>query len=128
MKFFFYLLPLFLGFSQAYSNLDLPAYSQEITTISRKSLQGMFGSSLDEQDRKIMKEASPSTIVRMERGEPLTIVDVIQLHRNGISDETILQYMKFTRTTYSLSQAQLKHLQHAGVSQKVIHYMIDTGR
>jgi len=88
----------------------------------------LIGSSLDEQDRMIMDKTSPRTVERMDRGEPLTINDIIKLSQAGISDETIIQYMQKTKTTYNLSQAQINRLQEAGVSQRIINYMIDTGK
>lgn len=89
---------------------------------------GLVGAALDEQDRKIMEQNSPRTIERMDRGEPITINDVIKLHEGGVSDETMIRYIKDTRTSYNLSQAQIRRLQNAGVSQRVINYMVDTGR
>ncbi len=87
---------------------------------------GLIGASLDEQDRKAMEQSSPKTVDRMDRGEPLTINDVIRLSQGGVSDQTIIQYMQKTKSTYSLSQAQIRRLQEGGVSQKVINYMMDS--
>lgn len=87
---------------------------------------GLIGAALDEQDRKVMEQSSPRTVDRMDRGEPLTINDVIRLSQGGVSDKTIIQYMQKTNSTYSLSQAQIRRLQDGGVSQKVINYMVDT--
>lgn len=89
---------------------------------------GLIGAALDEQDRKVMERTSPRTVDRMDRGEPLTISDVIKLSQGGVSDDTIIRYIRDTRTTYNLSQAQVRRLQQGGVSQRVINYMIDTGR
>jgi len=89
---------------------------------------GLTGASLDEQDRRIMERTSPKTIDRMDRAEPLTVSDIVKLHEGGIGDETIVRYIHDTRTTYNLSQVQIKHLQNAGISQRIINYMIDTGR
>lgn len=88
----------------------------------------LVGASLDEQDRKIMEKTSPRTVDRMDRKEPLTINDIIKLSQGGVSDDTIIRYIQETRTTYNLSQAQINRLQEAGVSQRVINYMIDTGK
>lgn len=88
---------------------------------------GLIGAALDEQDRKVMERASPRTVDRMDREEPLTINDVIKLSQGGISDETILSYMKDSQASYQLSQAQVRRLQDAGVSQRVINYMVDSG-
>ncbi len=83
---------------------------------------------LDDQDKKIMNKISPRTVERMDRGEPLTINDIIKLSQGGISDDTIIRYIKETKTTYNLSQAQINRLQEAGASQRVVNFMIDTGK
>lgn len=87
---------------------------------------GLIGAALDEQDRKVMEQNSPRTVDRMDRGEPLTINDVIKLSQGGVSDSTIIQYMQKTNTTYNLSQAQVRRLQDAGVSERVINYMLNS--
>jgi uncharacterized protein YcfJ len=89
---------------------------------------GLIGAALDEQDRRVMERSSPRTVDRMDRGEPLTINDVIKLSQGGVSDDTMMSYMRDTSSSYTLSQAQIRRLQDAGVSQRVINYMIDTGR
>jgi uncharacterized protein YcfJ len=89
---------------------------------------GLIGAALDEQDRKIMEQSSPRTVDRMDRGEPLTINDIIKLHEGGVSDDTIIRYIRESKTTYNLSQAQIRRLQNAGVSQRVINFMMETGR
>ena len=89
---------------------------------------GLVGAALDEQDRKVMQKTSPRTVDRMDRGEPLTVNDVIKLSQGGVSDDTIINYMQQTGTSYNLSQAQIRRLQDAGVSQRVVNYMIDSGR
>ncbi len=88
---------------------------------------GLIGAALDEQDRRIMQRSSPRTVDRMDRGEPLTVNDVIKLSQGGVSDDTIISYMSDTNSTYTLSQAQARRLHDAGVSQRVINYMAQTG-
>ncbi len=85
---------------------------------------GLIGAALDEQDRRVMQQSSPRTVDRMDRGEPLTINDVIKLSQSGVSDDTILQYMEEASSSYNLSRAQIRRLQDAGVSQRVINQMI----
>lgn len=89
---------------------------------------GLVGATLDEQDRKVMERASPRTVDRMDRGEALTINDIIKLSQSGVSDDSIMQYIRETTSSYNLSQAQVRRLQDAGVSQRVINDMIATGR
>lgn len=89
---------------------------------------GLIGAALDEQDKRVMQQSSPRTVDRMERGEPLTINDIIKLSQGGISDDTIINYVHDKKTVYNLTQAQVRRLQDAGVSQRVINYMISTGK
>lgn len=86
----------------------------------------MTGISLDTQDRKIMEQTSPRTVDRMDRGEPLTINDIIKLSQSGVDDETIINYIQDHETMYNLTQSQVRRMQDAGVSQRVINYMRKT--
>lgn len=88
----------------------------------------LVGAALDEQDREIMQKTSPRTVDRMDKHEPLTIHDIIKLSQGGVSDETIIRYIDDTRTTYNLTQAQVNRMKAAGVSRRVINYMINTGQ
>ncbi|HEV7736370.1 MAG TPA: hypothetical protein VGO47_03220 [Chlamydiales bacterium] len=88
---------------------------------------GLIGAYLDEQDRRVMEKASPRTVDRMDRGDPLTLNDIIKLTHADVSDDTIIIYMQNTGSTYNLSQSQIRRLQDVGVSQNVIDYMIKTG-
>jgi hypothetical protein len=88
----------------------------------------LFAISLDVQDRQVLEQKSPRTLERMDQGEPLTINDVIQLSQAGVSDDLIIAYMQETSSLYSLSPAQIKRLQNGGTSQRVINYMVDSGR
>lgn len=89
---------------------------------------GLVGAALDEQDRRVMERNSPRTVDRMDRGEPLTINDIIKLSQGGVSDDTILHYMQDTSSYYHLSNAQIRRLQDSGVSQRIINEMINSGR
>lgn len=86
---------------------------------------GLVGAILDQQDRKVMEQASPRTVDRMDRGEPLTLNDVIKLSQGGVSDDTIIMYLRDTKSSYHLSQTQIRRLQDAGVSQRVINFMAE---
>ena len=88
----------------------------------------LMGSYLDEQERQVMERTSPRTVERIDRGELLTVNDVIKLSQGGISDETIIQYINNSGASYNLSQAQVRRMQEAGVSQRVINFMINSGK
>jgi uncharacterized protein YcfJ len=89
---------------------------------------GVIGAALDQQDRKVMEKSSPRTVTRMDKDEPLTINDVIKLSQSGICDDTVITYIKQRKTIYSLTQAQTRRMQEAGVSQRVINFMIESGK
>jgi hypothetical protein len=74
-----------------------------------------------------MEKASPRTVDRMDRGDPLTLNDVIKLSLTGVSDDTIIEYMKNTNSRYNLSQSQIRRLHDAGVSKNVIDFMVESG-
>lgn len=84
---------------------------------------GIFGAVLDHQDRKVMEQTSPRTVERMDRGDPLTLNDVIKLSQGGVCDEMIIEYLKDTQSTYTLSETQVRRLRDAGVSERVINFM-----
>lgn len=84
---------------------------------------GITGAILDQQDRKVMQQSSPRTVARMDRGEALTLNDVIKLSQSGVSDDAIMRYLRETLSGYHLSQTQVRRLQEAGVSQRVINQM-----
>ncbi|HLB52337.1 MAG TPA: hypothetical protein VJK48_01335 [Chlamydiales bacterium] len=87
---------------------------------------GLLGAVLDEQDRKVVNQSSPRTLERMDRGDPLTLNDVIRLSQVGVSDETIIKYLNETGSIYQLTQTQIRRLQDAGVSERIIHFMAET--
>lgn len=99
-----------------------------IGTATGAAIGTIIGAVLDVQDRKVMEKNSPRTVDRMDRNEPLTINDVIKLSQSGVSDDTILNYMSETSSYYHLSQTQVRRLQDAGVSQRIINTMLVSGQ
>ena len=58
--------------------------------------------------------------------QPLALADIKMLAKNGVSDEVILSQIRNSHTVYHLSSAEIIDLKDAGVSQKVINFMINT--
>ena len=81
-----------------------------------------ISSYLREQEQKNMK-GSPRTLQRMDRGDPLTISDVLHLHKNEIEDQTILRYLRNRKTIYQLNMTQIRRLRTAGIGEELIEYM-----
>jgi hypothetical protein len=89
---------------------------------------GSMEAALDEQERKVMERSSPRTVNRMDRGDSLTLNDIIKLSQSGVTDDTIIKYLTDSGSTYHLTQPQVKRLQEGGVSQRVINFMIQSGK
>ena len=88
----------------------------------------IIGWTLDEHDRAVMEQKSPNTLRRIDNGEQLSVQDVKNMSRNGLKDDTIINQIKATNSTYRLTADQIIDLKKSGVSQRVIDYMIQTGQ
>jgi hypothetical protein len=64
--------------------------------------------------------------VRVDQGQPLGVADVKALARSGINDDVIISQIRNSRTVYHLSAADIIDLRDAGVSNRVIDFMINT--
>ncbi len=89
---------------------------------------GLVGAALDEQDRKIMQQKSPQTLQKLDRGDHLSTDDVKEMSKNGLSDSVIISQIEATGTRFTLNPEEIIDLKNSGVSQKVINYMIQTGK
>lgn len=84
----------------------------------------IIGAMLDESERNAVEEQSPRTLRHIDRGEQLTVNDVISLHKAGIDDRKIMDLIDKTDSTYSLSTSSIHRLERAGVSDRVVNYMM----
>jgi uncharacterized membrane protein YgcG len=57
---------------------------------------------------------------------PVTVSEVIQMSKQGVPAETILDKMRESQTVYRLTAAQLAQLRDQGVANQVIDYMQQT--
>ena len=62
------------------------------------------------------------------RAEAVTIRDVIELTKAGLSDDVLLALIEVDRTVFTIDTPTLKMLKDAGVSEPVIIAMIRSGR
>lgn len=85
-----------------------------------------LGYALDPKERELMQEKSPDTLRKIDAKQPLDVEDIEQMSNNGLSDAVIINQIKLTHSHFHLSPKQIDGLQKSGVSQKVIHYMIET--
>lgn len=87
---------------------------------------GLIGAALDEQDAENVRRENPRTYDRIDNGEQLSVNDIISLHRADISDEKIIDLIDKTGSYYHLTTYQIDRLRRAGVSERVINYMMGT--
>jgi uncharacterized protein YcfJ len=89
---------------------------------------GLIGQSMDmsaaEQER--LQAQAPQTYERNQTSQPLGLADIKQLSAAGIGDDTIISQIRNSGTVYHLSTADIIDLKNAGVSERVIDYMINT--
>ena len=70
---------------------------------------------------------APAELVRkMERGGRLALTDLETLARHQIPDETVLAYLRQSGAAYELTTAQIDQMREAGVSVRVIDYLLAT--
>ncbi len=87
---------------------------------------GIIGHSIDEQQRETLAAQSPQTMQRVEQGQPLGLADIKALAKAGVSDEVILSQIRNSHVVYRLTTAEIIDLKDAGVSNRVIDFMINT--
>ena len=62
------------------------------------------------------------------RADAVTIRDLIELSKAGLSDQVLVALIEVDRTVYTLDPATLKQLKDAGVSDAVIIALVRSGR
>ncbi|HZT23913.1 MAG TPA: YXWGXW repeat-containing protein [Verrucomicrobiae bacterium] len=87
---------------------------------------GIIGSGMDEEQRERLRAQAPQTYVRVEQGQPLGLADIKALAQAHVSDEVIINQIQSTHSVYHLSSADIIDLHNAGVSDRVIDFMINT--
>jgi outer membrane lipoprotein SlyB len=87
---------------------------------------GLIGNSMDQEQQARLRQQAPQTYVRVDQGQPLGVADVRALARAGINDDVIISQIRNSRTVYHLSAADIIDLRDAGVTDKVVNYMINT--
>ena len=87
---------------------------------------GLIQTLLDNGKANCLKMRSPQTYQRVDNGEKLSVNDVIHLVRAEIADDKIIEFIQKTNSRYHLNQYQIDKLHEAGVSEQVIHYMLQT--
>lgn len=86
----------------------------------------IIGAALDSSDRDNLRENSPKTMNKIDRGEQLSLDDIEKMSKAGIADDKIIGAIHSTGSIYHLSSSDVAELKSKGVSQRVIDYMLQT--
>ncbi len=87
---------------------------------------GLIGYSMDQQQQARLREQSPDTYAKVYQGQPLSLTDVKALAKAGISEDVIISQIRNSHTVYHLTAPEIIDLRDAGVTDKVVNYMINT--
>lgn len=87
----------------------------------------IIGAALDASDRNSLQQQSPHTLRKIDQGHQLSIDDIKNMSRAGLSDDVIISQISATKSVFYLSTADIIDLKKSGVSQRVINDMIETG-
>jgi len=85
---------------------------------------GIVGAVLDNQEQKKLRESYPHTYQRLEKGETLSVDDIINLHKAGIDASKIISLIQKTESRFALNNHQTGKLRADGVPERVINYMM----
>jgi outer membrane lipoprotein SlyB len=87
---------------------------------------GLIGHSADQEQQARLRAQAPQTYVRVSQQQPLTTADVKALVKAGIAEDVVINQIASTHTGFRLSSADIIDLRDAGVSDKIINFMINT--
>lgn len=87
---------------------------------------GLIGHEMDKEEQERLRAEAPVTYTRIEQQQPLALADIKAMVSAKVSDDVIINQIQGTRSVYHLSAADIIDLHNAGVSEKVIQYMINT--
>jgi uncharacterized membrane protein YebE (DUF533 family) len=92
---------------------------------------GLIGNAADQEQAERMQAQTPPAYVppayvNVVPSRPTSIADVKAMVKAGVSDDVIINQISNTRTVYHLAAKDVIGLRDAGVSNKVLNFMINT--
>jgi hypothetical protein len=86
----------------------------------------IVGNAIDQDQAARLRAQAPQTYERIEQAQPLYPQDIKSMVAAGVTDDVIISQIKSTRSIYHLSAADIIDLHNAGVSSRVVDFMINT--
>jgi outer membrane lipoprotein SlyB len=87
---------------------------------------GLIGNSMDREQAARLQAQAPQTYAKVDEGQPLSVADVESLAKAGITEDVIISQIASSHTIFHLSADDIIGLRDAGVTDKVVNYMINT--
>lgn len=86
----------------------------------------IIGNQIDQQQQAELQSEAPVTYERVQQEQPLAIPDVEALAHAKVSDDVIISQIQKTHSVFHLASSDIIALHNAGVSDKVVNFMITT--
>jgi len=87
---------------------------------------GLIGHGMDQQAEAQRASQPPPTAVVVTQGQPLSMADVKAMAKTRVGDDIIINQIINKHSVYNLDANTIIDLKNAGVSDKVITYMMNT--
>jgi outer membrane lipoprotein SlyB len=87
---------------------------------------GLIGHAMDRDAEARLRAEAPATYARVQQSEPLAVTDIKAMVSSQVGDDVIISQIQSTHSIYHLSAADIIDLKNAGVSERLIQYMINT--
>jgi len=88
---------------------------------------GLIGNDVDQEEKQRMQnrvvQAEATAADAQQQGQQLGITGVAQMCQQGFSDEVIINQIRSTRSTFTLSTTDLQWLKENGVRDSLIAFM-----
>ncbi len=81
---------------------------------------------ITKNDRTRLQRSYPKTLERLDNHKPLSVQDIKNLTRSGVTDDAIIYEIDSTRSSFFLMPSDEIELEQAGVSKKVVEKMKST--
>lgn len=86
----------------------------------------LIGNSIDRDQAEELHSEAPVTYDHVQQNQPLTVADIEALVHAKVSDDVIISQIQDSHTIYHLSPQDIINLHTAGVSDRVVNFMIAT--
>ena len=95
--------------------------------LSLAALSGCATATRQQAAQAATQLGTPAELVRMmEQGDRLALTDLETLARHQVPDENVIAYLRQSGAAYELTTAQIDQMRVAGVSIRVIDYLLST--